>query len=100
MEMDPINGGGLSYTVFDINGDGVFDADDFSQFDVDGDGTLDNVPVSGVQSTVGIVNTPGIISAGDTEYKYLSGSSGEIERVAEKSEDDPARTSWRELLIR
>lgn len=98
MELDATSGKRLNETVYDLNNDGVFDENDFAQFDSDGDGVLDsNVAVSGRRSEVGIIKTPGIISAGSREFKYLSGSSGVIESVTEAGSDITGRKSWRQI---
>lgn len=91
MELDAINGKRLPYTVLDVNDDGVFDEEDFASID-DTD-----YPVSGMRSSVGIIKSPGIISAGDKEYKYASGSTGEIAVISERSSLDTGRKSWREV---
>jgi type IV pilus assembly protein PilY1 len=91
MELDALNGMRLPYSVLDIDGDGQFDADDF----VEVDGTM--VPVSGLRSSVGIIKSPGIISAGDREFKYASGSTGEIAVITERNSTDGGRKSWREI---
>lgn len=98
MEMDAISGKRLNESVFDLNGDGVFDASDFAALDTNNDGVIDaNLPVSGQRSEIGIVKTPGIVSAGSSEYKYLSGSSGTIDVVTESGSDLTGRQSWRQL---
>lgn len=92
MELDAITGGNFGRTIFDLNDDGLFDEDDFVDM---GDETA---PVSGLRTQVGISARPAIISAGEEEYKYMSGSSGEIERVREISgTDELGRQSWRQI---
>ncbi len=91
MELDALNGMRLPYTVLDINEDGLFDENDFA--DHDGESS----PVSGMRSSVGIIKSPGIISAGDREFKYASGSTGEIAVITERSSDDGGRKSWKEI---
>lgn len=91
MEVDMVTGGRLDYSVFDVNNDTQFsDADNVSV-------AIGLVPVSGIQSSVGIIKTPGIISAGEVEYKYAGGSSGGIMNVREKGASDGGRQSWRQL---
>jgi len=98
MEMDAVNGKRLNESVFDLNDDGVFDESDFAALDQDGDGEIDeNLPISGQRSEIGIVKTPGIVSAGSAEYKYLSGSSGTIDVVTESGSDLTGRQSWRQI---
>lgn len=96
MELDALNGKRLDESVFDLNDDGSFDSNDYVTVTLD-DGSEITVPASGMQSQIGIIKTPGIVSAGDTEYKYLSGSSGQIERVKEKGSSTAGRKSWRQL---
>lgn len=93
MEVDMRSGGRTSDSVFDVNKDAKFDASD--SLTVGGIGT---VPVSGIQSTVGIINTPAVISAGSIEYKYAAGSSGGLQKIDERgSESAGGRQSWRQL---
>lgn len=91
MEMDAISGARLPFTVLDVNDDGQFTEEDFVDYNGNG------VPVSGMRSSVGIIKTPGIISAGEREYKYASGSTGEVAVITERSSGDGGRKSWREL---
>lgn len=91
MELDASTGGRLNFTVLDINGDGEFNSLDMV---VCGEGTCD---VSGSRSDEGIIKTPGIVSAGDTEYKYAGGSSGSILVITEKGSLKEGRMSWRQL---
>ncbi|MFC3608769.1 pilus assembly protein [Stutzerimonas tarimensis] len=91
MELDAINGQGFPYSVFDVNGDGLINESDF-------------VELAGESRAVGgksfdeIIKTPGVIGAGELEYKYTSGSSGSLEMTLEKgSGDSVGRQSWRQL---
>ncbi len=105
MELDATDGSRLPYTPFDVNGDGVFDIDDYYDGDIDGDGddSEDAVPVTGRKSKVGLLPTPGILSdysdpTAGREYKYMSGSTGEIESLTENPGSSNAlRQSWKEL---
>ncbi|MGB1906282.1 MAG: hypothetical protein ACPHN3_03060, partial [Spongiibacter sp.] len=56
------------------------------------------LPISGRGSDE-IIKTPGIIGAGDLEYKLTSGSSGSITSIAEKGggASRSGRQSWRQL---
>lgn len=96
MELDAISGGRLEQSVLDINDDGVFDDSDFVTV-TNADGTTTKVPVSGLQSKIGIISTPGIIEAGQKEYKYTSGSSGAIGVTSETNSSGHGRRSWREI---
>lgn len=96
MELDALNGKRLDYTVIDLNEDGEFDSKEYVRVTLS-DGTEIDVPVSGNRSKEGIIRTPGVVSAGDREYKYASGSSGGIERTVEKGDPNAGRKSWRQL---
>ncbi|WP_151705079.1 pilus assembly protein [Nitrincola alkalilacustris] len=93
MEIDPKTGGRLPDPVFDINDDQQFNEDDM----ISVNGEL--VPPSGIQSNVGIIDTPTIIDDGELEFKVLSGSSGNMETVTEPGSGggDRDRISWRQL---
>jgi len=99
MELGAETGGPLEDAPFDLNGDGLFNQEDY--VDLDGDGVGD-VPPSGKKSTEGIIARPGV-GAGtgtddDKEYKFSSGSTGNIERTVENAGAGyTGRTSWREL---
>lgn len=98
MELDADTGARLTTSPFDVNGDGIINQDDWVGIDTDGDGVIDDrVPVSGKESTVGIIKTPGVISTGENEKKYTSGSSGAIEVVTESGGDSLGRQSWQQL---
>ncbi len=102
MEIDAVNGASLAKTPIDINGDQKINKDDvLYTTDSNGDGNTDSdddgVSVSGVQTSIGIIKTPGVISAGDKEFKYTSGSSGNLEVVVESNDGLNGRLSWREL---
>jgi type IV pilus assembly protein PilY1 len=91
MELDAITGGRLPYSVIDVNNDGVINESDYVQV---GDSYL---PVSGKHSTE-MIKTPGIVDAGENEYKYTSGSSGTVGVTREKGGGAGlGRQSWRQL---
>lgn len=103
MELNFATGARLSYSPFDITGDGVFSVDDYvcvANCD-DDDPTNDvDVPTSGKQSGVGIIPTPSIATdtGGQREFKYTSGSSGNIEVTVENPGPGfEGRQSWRQL---
>lgn len=96
MEMDALSGARLDYTVLDLNEDGEFNSEEYVTVTLEDD-TEVRVPVSGNESKVGIIRTPGVVSAGDREYKYTSGSSGGVGRHVEKGDPDAGRQSWRQL---
>ncbi len=93
MELDAQAGMNLGYSVFDINQDRTIDASDYVS--IGGK----QYAVSGKKSTVGIIKTPVVISAGKTEFKYSGGSEGTIEVIREKGTDSEqlGRRSWRIL---
>jgi len=102
MELDAVSGARLSTSPFDINGDGTFTAADLVQIlDTNNDGVVDSLDdelvVSGKKSTIGIIKTPSVISAGTKEYKYTSGSSGQLESTTESAGINNGRQSWRQL---
>ncbi len=101
MELDAITGSRLEETPFDLNGDGKFNSDDWvlGTGDFDGDGTPETIkiPVSGKKSKEGIIKTPAIIGAGEKEYKYASGTSGNVEVTVEPGGEGNGRQSWRQL---
>lgn len=93
MELNPINGGRLSYSVFDTNGDSNIDDNDFVTV---GDETL---PVSGKHFDELITRSTFIENPdGQTENKYASSSSGDIKKTLEAiSPSAKGRQSWRQL---
>lgn len=96
MELDAVDGSRLSYNVFDINNDGKFDNADAASYT--NNGQTITVAVSGLKSEVGLVAMPSILSAGTKEYKYMSGTSGGIQKVTENpGAQIYDRQSWREL---
>ncbi|HEX7964782.1 MAG TPA: PilC/PilY family type IV pilus protein [Gammaproteobacteria bacterium] len=100
MELDIDNGGRLDVSPFDTNGDGKVDGNDFVSVDLvddKGNTVTVSVPASGKQSNVGIIKTPGIISAGTLEYKYYSGSTGAIGMTVESANSSGGRQSWQQL---
>lgn len=110
MELDAESGSRLPFTPFDINGDGSFTTADYAAYLENRQEILDGstgIPVSGRKSTVGLLPTPGILSdysdaSSGKEFKYMSGSSGEIEAISENpgsSSDESFRQSWRELRL-
>ncbi len=95
MELDAITGGRLGYSVLDINNDMLIDDSDFVFVVIDGEQV--RVPVSG-RYTDEMIKTPGIVDAGEVEFKYTSGSSGTVGVIREKGAGDVlGRQSWRQL---
>jgi type IV pilus assembly protein PilY1 len=87
MEIDASTGATTSTPSFDLNNDGGFTSAD----------KVSGSIVSGIKSSEGIVKTPAVISAGGIEYKYASGTTGNIQKVIEKGTASVKRTSWRQL---
>ncbi|WP_372799511.1 hypothetical protein, partial [Litorivivens sp.] len=74
-----------------LNNDMLFTEGDFVEID----GVY--LPVSGLGQEE-MIKTPGIVGAGDVEYKFTSGSSGKIGVTREKGTGGKAgRQSWRQL---
>lgn len=96
MELDAYAGSRLSSSPFDLNNDKSFNSSDYVSY-TDSSGTTIQVAVSGQQSTVGIIQTPAIISASSLEYKYFSGSTGTIGSVKESLSSKTGRQSWVQL---
>jgi type IV pilus assembly protein PilY1 len=108
MEMDSLSGGRLTEAPFDNNRDGRFtDAD--GQTITLADGSQIVIHYSGLQSDVGIAQTPGILSGDEgasrnKEWKYRSGSTpsaasgSNIQTVTENpGRRNRGRQSWRQI---
>lgn len=95
MELDAQTGARLEASPFDLNGDRIFDGGDLATITVDGK-TL-TVPVSGRRSKEGIIKTPGVVAAGELEFKYASGTSGGIDITVESASGQRGRQAWRQL---
>jgi type IV pilus assembly protein PilY1 len=94
MELDATDGGHLDDAPFDIDGDGSFDLVKTS--------SGSDVPPGGIKSNVGAPQTPGILSTpGDTEYKYIGGTEGGTQVIAEQAPPGVpgvgSRESWQQL---
>jgi type IV pilus assembly protein PilY1 len=102
MELDGVTGNRLDTTPFDISGDQHIDSGDMVTLtDTNNDNVIDEnddtTSASGKKSKVGIVKTPGVIGAGEVEYKYTSGSTGQLESTLESVEGGSGRQSWQQL---
>lgn len=96
MELDPISGARLTYSVFDVNGDGAVNDDDYVAIK-DDTGKEIKVPVSGKQFDE-LTTTPSVVEDAEMERKYISGSSGNISVTLEEGAGDVGgRQSWLQL---
>jgi type IV pilus assembly protein PilY1 len=97
MELDAISGSRLTVSPFDLNRDIEFDGEDFVEITLD-DGTIIEVPVSGLQSEVGITPKPGVLAGPNAEYKYTPGTTGNIQVTVENPGiNATGRQSWRQI---
>lgn len=91
MEVNALTGGRLDYNVFDVNGDGVINNADYVSLD------SSQIPASGRKFDE-MITRPGIIGAGEKEYKYTSGSRGGIGVTTERGNAaELGRQSWWQL---
>lgn len=96
MELDAFTGARIERPVFDLDGDGLFDDADKVTVMIDGEEVRVS-PSGQMPEGVGLLSQPTILSAGDREFKFLSGSTGAIQGVTERGADGFGRQSWREL---
>jgi type IV pilus assembly protein PilY1 len=102
MELNALDGSRLTSTPFDINNDSQFTSADNVTVTLP-DGTQVTVPVSGLGSNEGILQSPGVIEGEvqgglPVQFKYLPGSSGGIQRVTENpGAGGTGRQSWRQI---
>lgn len=101
MELTATTGGRLDYSVFDLDKNNLFNEKDYVTVKIAGVDT--KVPVSGLQSKVGITKAPAVVSAGSIEYKVASGTdtSGTgkgVQVTKEKGTGGKPRTSWKQLF--
>ncbi|HHQ4541520.1 TPA: pilus assembly protein [Aeromonas veronii] len=96
MELDPISGARLTYSVFDVNGDGAVNDDDYVAIEDEASNDI-KVPVSGKQFDE-LTTTPSVVEDAEMERKYISGSSGNISVTLEEGAGDlGGRQSWLQL---
>lgn len=110
---DPCNSGGSSWlmevlfsgkrpasSVFDLEGDGDFDSGDMVTVDING--TPTEVPVSGVKSTVGILDTPTWLDKdAGVAFKLAPGTSGSVVTITNKGKGGAGTTTrvfWQQLM--
>lgn len=94
MEMDAVTGGRTQVSVFDLNGDLLFD---------DGDKLSNSHTASGIKSEVGILSTPVWLDSGTAgiAYKETSGTTGGIMTIRNRAPVTsvaPTRKYWRQIL--
>ena len=97
-EVDNFSGSRLDYSVFDINNDGMFDDNDFVEIEIDGQTV--RVPVSAIDSDIGIINTPSILTGvgeNNDERKIISGSSGQMVSIPEAGSRTRGRQRWEQI---
>ncbi|EGW21551.1 Neisseria PilC domain protein [Methylobacter tundripaludum SV96] len=72
MEVGALSGGEFSGPPFDVNGDGQVNDDDFV--------LINGVKhaASGIDLGIGITKTPAVVEGSSVDFKYLSGSSGQM----------------------
>ena len=103
MELDAFSGARLPYSPFDLNNDGIFDSQDYASIPASGSNNGNktvSVPVSGIKTSVGIIQTPAVVSTSsyNKEFKYVSGSSGNIGTITENpGPHGSPRQSWLQL---
>ena len=94
LEVDALSGARLEDSVFDINGDGIIDDEDFVT-----DSSGNKVPVSGIY-VPGTLTSAAVISLSDPdqEAKQLSGIDSETTTVLESTGGQTVgRQSWKQL---
>ncbi|PPK64586.1 type IV pilus assembly protein PilY1 [Methylobacter tundripaludum] len=99
MEVGALSGGEFSGPPFDVNGDGQVNNDDFV--------LINGVKhaVSGIDLGIGITKTPAVVEGSSVDFKYLSGSSGQMGTVNDAGSSGATsggggggiRRSWRQL---
>ena len=94
MEISPRTGSRLSYSPFDLNGDGEFDSEDL---------TAEGVPASGKRildsngNNGGLASTPTVGMCDGKECVFTSTTNGEIDKFTNNSAYNIGRQSWRQL---
>jgi type IV pilus assembly protein PilY1 len=98
IEVDTSSGSRLAYSVFDTNGDGVFDDNDFIIVIIDGEEV--SLPASGLAPEIGIINSPTVLTGvgeSSDETKVISGSSGQVITIQEAGSRSRGRQNWEQL---
>ncbi|WP_199688229.1 pilus assembly protein [Noviherbaspirillum sedimenti] len=95
-ELDALSGGRLSYSVFDPNNDGLYNAADNAVYGPNG---ATSNPASSIKlGDEGLMKAPTVISAGEKEYKVGSGTAGSVVVINEKGTNGKPRSSWRQIF--
>lgn len=99
MEVDALHGGEFGAAAFSVNGDALVNNDDFVM--------INGVKhaASGIDLGIGITKTPAVVEGASVDFKYLSGSSGEMGTVTDAGSSSSTsggssagiRRSWRQL---
>jgi len=97
MELDYLSGSRLAQSPFDVNGDLAISGMDLVDFTEDGNTT--KVPASGIALDIGIPATPTVIGRDErTEFKVISGSSGDMATLLEGKSIAGGRLSWKQII--
>jgi type IV pilus assembly protein PilY1 len=102
MEVDALTGGAFTGAPFDVSGNGVVDIHDFVV--INGVSYI----ASGVDMGVGITKTPTVVESTSVDYKYSSGSTGQLGTVVDAGGAPPpsstplpvssgTRRAWQQL---
>lgn len=87
MQVLATTGGAPGRSVFDVNGDALFDTND----------QIDGEYVSGKKSKVGIIKTPAVVKTGGATFLVASGTSGDIETTKTLGESRRPHSSWKQI---
>lgn len=91
MELDAMTGGRLNYSVFDANNDGLINSVDWVEI-------ASTLYAPSGKKFDQMITRPGIVGAGEKEYKYTSGSRGTMGVTAERGGGaELGRQSWWQL---
>lgn len=95
MQLDAATGGNLSYSSFDINGDGLFNAVDYVTY-TDSTGKSVKAAVGGKKTGSMSFDAPTPVSAGATDHLISSDIKKDIDIISILGGGKP-RSSWRQL---
>ncbi|MGB5833184.1 MAG: hypothetical protein WBG92_14490, partial [Thiohalocapsa sp.] len=97
MELGYLTGSRLARSPFDVNGDLAISDLDLVEHTEDGE--THQVPPSGVELGIGIPATPTVIGRDQrTEFKVISGSSGDLATLLEGKSSVSGRLSWKQII--